>query len=133
MVAHDSKEAGQLPSPASHDNDFDLEKSMPPESQLENGHNDSHRGGGGDGSMSSSSSTSAGGEEFEVKWEGQDDPGNPRSMSKFRKWLCTWVVSLGSLCVYVSYNANCEFRMLIELIDITGHVLHQYTHLPIVK
>lgn len=96
-MAHDSKEAGQLPSPASHDNDLDLEKSMPPESQLENGHNNSR--GGGDGSMSSSSSTSAGGEEFEVKWGGQDDPGNPRSMSKFRKWLCTWVVSLGSLCV----------------------------------
>lgn len=106
-MAHDSKEAGQLPSPASHDNDLDLEKSMPPESQLENGRNNSR--GGGDGSMSSSSSTSAGGEEFEVKWEGQDDPGNPRSMSKFRKWLCTWVVSLGSLCVYVFQDANCEF------------------------
>ncbi|CUS10762.1 unnamed protein product [Tuber aestivum] len=44
--------------------------------------------------------SSAGGEEFEVRWVGEDaDPLNPRSMSKSRKWLAAWVVCLGGACV----------------------------------
>ena len=44
--------------------------------------------------------SSTGGEEFEVRWIGEDaDPLNPRSMSKSRKWLVVWVVSIGSACV----------------------------------
>lgn len=37
---------------------------------------------------------------FEVHWEnGDDDPLNPRSMSKARKWLIVIIVSASSLCV----------------------------------
>ena len=44
--------------------------------------------------------SSTGGEEFEVRWIGDDDdPLNPRSMSKSRKWLAAWVVGIGGACV----------------------------------
>ena len=36
---------------------------------------------------------------FEVGWEGDDDPTNPRSMSTGRKWLIVLIVSTSSLCV----------------------------------
>ena len=50
--------------------------------------------------IDSGTPSSTGGEEFEVKWIGEDaDPLNPRSMSKTRKWLAAWVVSLGGACV----------------------------------
>ena len=50
--------------------------------------------------IDSGTPSSTGGEEFEVKWIGEDaDPLNPRSMSKSRKWLAAWVVSLGGACV----------------------------------
>ncbi|KAI9877664.1 MAG: hypothetical protein M1830_003183 [Pleopsidium flavum] len=37
--------------------------------------------------------------EFEVHWDGEDDPMNPRSISKLRKWLIVIIVSSSSLCV----------------------------------
>lgn len=40
-----------------------------------------------------------------VTWEGDDDPMNPRSMSKARKWLVVIIVSASSLCVSVLSNA----------------------------
>lgn len=40
--------------------------------------------------------------EFEVQWDGEHDPMNPRSMSKARKWVIVLIVSASSLCVYVS-------------------------------
>ncbi|MCJ1395277.1 hypothetical protein MMC18_008161 [Xylographa bjoerkii] len=36
---------------------------------------------------------------FEVGWDGDDDPMNPRSMSTGRKWLIVLIVSSSSLCV----------------------------------
>lgn len=37
---------------------------------------------------------------FEVQWEGgDDDPTNPRSMSRLRKWIIVLVVSSSSACV----------------------------------
>lgn len=36
-----------------------------------------------------------------VKFDGNDDPDNPRSMTTKRKWLITMVVAFSSLCVYV--------------------------------
>ncbi|PYH50083.1 MFS transporter [Aspergillus saccharolyticus JOP 1030-1] len=36
--------------------------------------------------------------EFTVSWD-ENDPMNPRNMSKARRWLITTIVSLGSLCV----------------------------------
>lgn len=51
------------------------------------------------GGESPSSPSSIDGVEFDVKWDGTEDPENPRSMSNARKWICTCVVSLGSVCV----------------------------------
>ena len=39
--------------------------------------------------------------EWEVKWDGDHDPMNPRSMSTPRKWVIVLIVSASSLCVYV--------------------------------
>ena len=36
---------------------------------------------------------------FEVQWEGDDDPTNPRCLSKRRKWMIVLLVSAGSTCV----------------------------------
>jgi len=36
---------------------------------------------------------------FEVRWDGEHDPMNPRSMSYVRKWIVVIIVSLSSLCV----------------------------------
>jgi hypothetical protein len=36
--------------------------------------------------------------EFTVGWE-ENDPQNPRNMSKGRRWLIVIIVSMGSLCV----------------------------------
>ena len=37
--------------------------------------------------------------EFEVQWDGDQDPMNPRNMSKARKWIVVAIVSAGSTCV----------------------------------
>ena len=37
--------------------------------------------------------------EFEVKWDGDNDPLNPRNMSSGRKWVIVLIVSAGSTCV----------------------------------
>ncbi|MCJ1351001.1 MAG: hypothetical protein MMC33_000983 [Icmadophila ericetorum] len=37
--------------------------------------------------------------QFEVRWDGENDPRNPRSMSNPRKWLVVLIVSMSSLCV----------------------------------
>jgi len=39
--------------------------------------------------------------EFLVSWDGDSDPMNPRSKSKFQKWVIVILVCMGSLCVYV--------------------------------
>ena len=39
------------------------------------------------------------GEDFEVTWDGPNDPGNPKNMTKVRKWLIVTVVSTSSTCV----------------------------------
>ncbi|OCL05596.1 MFS general substrate transporter [Glonium stellatum] len=47
-----------------------------------------------------SGDTAAGAEkQFEVTWDGDDDPMNPRSMGKLRRWLIVLVVSASSVCV----------------------------------
>lgn len=42
--------------------------------------------------------------EFEVTWDGDDDPMNPRSMAYARKWIIVIIVSASSLCVYVGVS-----------------------------
>ncbi|KAI5215223.1 MFS general substrate transporter [Aureobasidium subglaciale] len=52
--------------------------------------------------------------EFEVTWDGDDDPMNPRSMPYARKWIIVIIVSASSLCVtctsalYTSTYAQLE-------------------------
>jgi hypothetical protein len=43
--------------------------------------------------------------EFEVTWDGDDDPMNPRSMAYARKWIIVIIVSASSLCVYVEVSS----------------------------
>ena len=40
---------------------------------------------------------------FEVQWDGDNDPMNPRSMGRARKWVIVLIVSASSLCVYVRF------------------------------
>lgn len=56
----------------------------------------------GDEEMGDAEVSSTGTGEFAVGWVGEngdDDPDNPRSFSRARKWLASLVVSLGSACV----------------------------------
>jgi hypothetical protein len=43
--------------------------------------------------------------EFEVAWDGDDDPMNPRSMPYARKWIIIIILSASSLCVYVDFSS----------------------------
>jgi multidrug resistance protein len=36
---------------------------------------------------------------YTVRWDGEDDPMNPRNMSRARKWLITFTMALCSMCV----------------------------------
>jgi len=36
---------------------------------------------------------------FEVKWDGENDPMNPRSWKTSRKWIVVIIVSASSICV----------------------------------
>ena len=47
----------------------------------------------------SNSSGDTSSEHFLVKWDGDNDPMNPRSMSKLRRWIVVLIVSSSSLCV----------------------------------
>lgn len=38
--------------------------------------------------------------EFEVKWDGESDPMNPRCKKKWNKWLIVVIIAFCSLCVY---------------------------------
>lgn len=41
--------------------------------------------------------------DFEVRWDGNDDPMNPRNMHKIKRWMIVIIVSMSSLCVYDSF------------------------------
>lgn len=41
---------------------------------------------------------------FEVQWDGDNDPMNPRSMPKGKKWLIVTVVSISAICVSVTID-----------------------------
>lgn len=51
--------------------------------------------------------------EFEVTWDGDDDPMNPKSMPYARKWSIVIILSLSSLCVYVGH-------FLVDLLIASG-------------
>lgn len=52
----------------------------------------------------------AGERAFEVGWDGDMDPVNPRSMSRLRKWIIVLIVSSSSACVYLSTMSKSRFR-----------------------
>jgi len=37
---------------------------------------------------------------FEVKWDDDDDPLNPRGLSKLRKWIVVFILAGSALCAY---------------------------------
>ncbi|KAI4247107.1 MAG: hypothetical protein L6R42_009727, partial [Xanthoria sp. 1 TBL-2021] len=43
---------------------------------------------------------------FEVHWDGEKDPANPRSMGSLRKWMIVVIISLSSACVYVPLSSQ---------------------------
>lgn len=48
---------------------------------------------------------------IEVRWDGGDaDPLCPRSFTKARKWIITWLLSLGSFTVYVFSSMTAPLR-----------------------
>lgn len=49
-------------------------------------------------------------EQFEVRFDGDSDPMNPRSLSKTRKWVIVVIVSAGSTC-------ECTFRSKVSPIE----------------
>jgi hypothetical protein len=67
--------------------------------------------------------------EFEVTWDGDDDPMNPRSMAYARKWIIVIIVSASSLCVYVELS----FVLLTTLRKMHQNImcLFQSVHAPV--
>ena len=67
--------------------------------------------------------------EFEVTWDGDHDPMNPRSMPYARKWIIVVIISASSLCVYV------ESRFIPLTIPRKLHrniiCIHQVVHTPV--
>lgn len=60
---------------------------------------------------------------FEVQWDSDTDPMNPRSRSKPQKWLVVILVSMSSLCVYVlNYLLNANAKTAKDLHIISVHV-----------
>ncbi len=49
--------------------------------------------------------------EYDVDWDGENDPMHPRSMSKARKWLVVWIVSFSSACVYDGNHLFSSFNI----------------------
>lgn len=70
--------------------------------------------------------------EFEVTWDGDDDPMNPKSMPYARKWVIITILSASSLCVYVEsllilliifrQTESPITRLSCGNIDTVGHV-----------
>lgn len=64
-------------------------------------------------------------ERFEVKFEGESDPMNPRSRPKSRKWLINLILSCGSLCatctsaIYTQTYAQLESEFHVSRIVCT--------------
>lgn len=50
--------------------------------------------------------------EYDVNWDGENDPMHPRSMSKARKWLIVWIVSFSSACVYAGSHLFPFFNII---------------------
>ena len=56
--------------------------------------------------------------EFEVAWDGPDDPMNPKNMHVARKWLVVMTLGMGSLCV------TCTSSLYTTIYDQTDVEFH---------
>lgn len=62
----------------------------------------------------------AGTKEFtEVKWDGENDPMNPRNMKTWRKWIVVFTLAFGSLCVTC---VSSLYTTTYDQIDVEFHV-----------
>ena len=57
--------------------------------------------------------------EFEVQWDGDNDPMNPRCMSKARKWMIVVIVSAGSTCVTCT---SSMYTLTYDQITVEWHI-----------
>lgn len=57
--------------------------------------------------------------QYEVKWDGDDDPMNPRSMRFARKWLVVLLLSASSLCVTC---ASSMYTMTYDQLETDFHI-----------
>ncbi len=55
----------------------------------------------------------------EVKWDGDDDPLNPRNMRTWRKWVVVFTLAFGSLCVTC---VSSLYTTTYDQIDVEFHV-----------
>ncbi|KAK1755722.1 major facilitator superfamily domain-containing protein [Echria macrotheca] len=52
--------------------------------------------------------------DYEVSWDGEGDPANPRNMPKWKKWVIVGITSLGSFCVT---NASAVYTATYAQMD----------------
>lgn len=60
--------------------------------------------------VEASEGQNSGEKQFEVQWDEDGDPMNPRRMSEAHKWIIVFIVSAGSTCVYGSMITALGFR-----------------------
>ncbi|KAL9047969.1 MAG: hypothetical protein Q9206_006333 [Seirophora lacunosa] len=51
-------------------------------------------------------------QDFEVRWNGDEDVGNPRAMSRLRKWMIVLIVSTSAACVKPIYVVSFTFFLI---------------------
>ena len=56
---------------------------------------------------------------IEVKWDGDEDPLNPRNMRTWRKWVVVFTLAFGSLCVTC---VSSLYTTTYDQIDVEFHV-----------
>jgi hypothetical protein len=64
--------------------------------------------------------------QFEVQWDGDNDPMNPRCTSKARKWMIVGIVSAGSTCVTCT---SSMYTLTYSQITVEWHVSRVVTTL----
>ncbi|KAI8725590.1 MFS domain-containing protein [Fusarium sp. LHS14.1] len=70
---------------------------------------------------------------FEVSWDGEKDPMNPRNMSVFHKWVIVTIVCISSLCVtcassiytttYAQMNAEFHVSNIVATLGLSTFVM----------
>ena len=66
--------------------------------------------------------------DFTVQWDGEDDPMNPRSMHKARKWFIVFIISASSACVCVKSPITILYFTRAHLLQ-NLYFVHVYVHI----